>query len=149
MADNIEGGLVDAVQRDHREVEQLLEAVTSASGEERRRAFEQLAAKLKAHESAEATVVHPLTAAEGDEDEAEALEAEETAAASALQELESLEVDSSEFERAFGRFKADVLAHAHEEEHDEHPRLMRETSEEELERRGKMFEDAERAAADG
>ena len=77
-----------------------------------------------------------------------ALRAEESAAEKALGELESLDVDSPEFERGFARLKADVLAHAQEEEREEHPRLMDETSPEELERRGQMFEDAERAAAE-
>ena len=149
MADEKSGGLVDAIQRDHREVEQMLEAVGSASGAARRRAFEQLAAKLKAHEAAEQAVVHPLAAAEGDAEEAEALRAEESAASSALKELEGLDVDSPEFERGFARLRADVLAHAEEEEHDEHPRLLRDTPDDELERRGQMFEAAERDAASG
>ena len=139
--------LIDAIQRDHREVEEMLEAVTSAKGSARRDAFEQLAAKLKAHEAAEQKVVHPLTVEEGDADEARALQAEESAASSALKELEGLDVDSPEFENAFARLKEDVLAHAEEEEHEEHPRLMRETSTDELERRKQMFEDAERDAA--
>ena len=148
MADTEKDGLVGAVQRDHREVEQMLEAVESASGEARRRAFSQLATKLKAHETAEQEVVHPLTAAEGGADEVDTLRAEESAAEKALGELEGLDVDSPEFERGFARLKADVLAHAQEEEREEHPRLMDETSPEELERRGHMFEDAERAAAE-
>jgi len=145
---NEKSTVIDAIQRDHREVEQMLEAVTSRSGDARRQAFDQLAAKLKAHEAAEQKVVHPLTEEEGDADEAEALRAEETAASKTLRELEGLDVDSAEFERGFARLKADVLAHAQEEEHDEHPRLMRETSADELQRRRQMFEDAERDAAD-
>ena len=146
MADE-KSTVIDAIQRDHREVEQLLEAVTSRSGDARRRAFDELAAKLKAHEAAEQKVVHPLTEEEGDADEAEALRAEESAASKALAGLVGLDVDSAEFERGFARLKADVLAHAQEEEHDEHPRLMAETSSDELQRRRQMFEDAERDAA--
>jgi iron-sulfur cluster repair protein YtfE (RIC family) len=149
VADDKSVGLVDAIQRDHREVEQMLEAVTSSSGDARRQAFEQLAAKLKAHETAEQKVVHPLTAEEGGADEAEALQAEESAAANALKKLEGLEVDSPDFERGFARLKADVLAHAQEEEQDEHPLLIRDTPDDELERRGQMFEAAEQDAADG
>ena len=112
-----------------------------------RDAFGRLAAKLKAHEAAEQKVVHPLAAHEGDADEAQALQAEESAASNALRELEGLDVDSREFESAFDRLKTDVLAHAQEEEREEHPRLMRETSMDELLRRKEMFEDAERDAA--
>jgi len=143
MADDT---LIDAIQRDHHEVEAMLQAVASASGAARRDAFEQLTVKLKAHEAAEQKVVHPLAAEEGDADEARALRAEESAASKALTELEGLDVDSREFESGFARLKADVLAHAQEEEREEHPRLMRETSADELERRKEMFEDAERKA---
>lgn len=146
MADDKRGSVIDAIQRDHREVEQMIEVVESASGDVRHRAFEQLAVKLKAHEAAEQSVVHPLTADAGDADEAQALQAEESAAAKALRELEGLDVDSPAFEAGFARLKVDVLAHAHEEEHDEHPRLMRDVPADELERRRQMFEDAERDA---
>ena len=146
MADKKSGSVIDAIQRDHREVEQMLGMVESSSGDARHRAFEQLAAKLKAHETAEQQVVHPLTAQAGDADEAQALQAEESAAAKALEKLEGLDVDSPEFADGFARLKADVLAHAQEEEHDEHPRLMRDTSADELARRRQMFEDAERDA---
>ena len=92
--------------------------------------------------------MHPLTADEGDADEAQALRAEESAASRALKELDGLDVDSAEFESGFARLKADVLAHAQEEEHEEHPRLVRETPVDELERRKEMFEDAEREASE-
>ena len=144
MADDT---LIDVIQHDHHEVEEMLQAVGSASGAARRDAFGRLASKLKAHEAAEQKVVHPLTADEGDTDEAQALQAEESAASKALKELEGLDVDSAEFENGFARLKADVLAHAEEEEREEHPRLMRETSPDELQRRKQMFEDAERDAA--
>ena len=149
MSDDRRTDLIAAIQRDHREVEQLLTTVTSASGDARRRAFAELADKLKAHEAAEQKVVHPLTEQEGDPEEAQALRAEESAAAKALGKLEGLDADSPEFERAFEQLKADVLAHAQEEERDEHPRLQRETSADELERRGEQFEAEEARAAKG
>ena len=107
MADQ-KSDVIDAVRRDHREVEAMLEAVESSSGDERRRAFEQLGVKLKAHEAAEQKVVHPLTAEEGSADEVDTLLTEESAASSALKKLEGLDVDSAEFERGFARMKADV-----------------------------------------
>lgn len=65
MTQNTSGNRIGAVERDHREVEQMLAAVTSASGAKRRDAVQELAAKLRAHEAAEQKVVHPLTAEEG------------------------------------------------------------------------------------
>jgi hypothetical protein len=138
--------VIDAIQRDHREVEQMLGAVMSVSGDARRQAFDRLATKLKAHEAAEQKVVHPLTAEEGDADEAQALQAEESAASKAIKQLEGLDVDSDEFERGFAKLKADVLAHAQEEESSEHPRLIQETPADELERRKEQFEQAEQEA---
>ena len=147
MADDSAATVIDAVQRDHREVEHLLEAVESASGGSRQDAFGRLAEKLKAHEAAEQEVVHPLIAEAGAADEAQTLQAEESSAATALKALEGLDVDSPEFESKFARLKADVLAHAEEEEHEEHPRLLRDTPNDELRRRKQLFEDAERQAA--
>ena len=111
------------------------------------RAFDELATKLKAHEAAEQKVVHPLTAEEGDADEARVLQAEESAASRALAKLEGLDVDSAPFETGFAKLKADVLAHAQEEERDEHPRLVQDTPADELERRKAQFEKVERETA--
>jgi hemerythrin superfamily protein len=147
MTNDQQTDLIAAIQRDHREVEGMLQAVESASGDARRSAFDELATKLKVHEEAEQKGVHPRTAEEGGADEAKALRAEESAASKALKELESLDVDSPDFETGFARLKADVLAHAREEEREEHPRLKSDTSPEELDRRGQMFEDAERSAS--
>ena len=69
--------------------------------------------------SVNSPMTDPLTAEEGDAEKAQTLRAEETAAARALKELEGLDVDSPEFESGFARLTADVLAHAHEEEHDD------------------------------
>ena len=108
------------------EVERMLDAVESASGDARRDAFAQLVEKLKAHEAAlqEQQVVHPLTTELGDADEADALEAEESAAEKAIKELEGLDVDSPEFEAGFARLRSDVLEQAREEEErEEHAHL--------------------------
>ncbi len=149
MPDTASNNLIEAVQQDHREVERMLEAVESASGDVRRDAFSQLVEKLKAHEAAEQQVVHPLTTELGDADEAAALKAEESAAEKAIKELEGLDVDSPEFESGFARLRSDVLEHAEEEEREEHPLILSETSDDELQRRGAEFEKAEQAASEG
>jgi len=125
----------------------MLERVESASGDARREAFDRLATKMKAHETAEEQVVHPLAKEEGNADTVDELVDEEMTAARALEELEGLDVDSDEFESAFAELKRDVLAHARQEERDEHPRLMEETPAEELERRAGLFDQAEQDAA--
>jgi hemerythrin superfamily protein len=139
--------LIAAVRRDHREIEQMIDAVESTSGGERREALDRLVQKLKAHETAEEEVVHPLAKDEGNEQTVGALIAEETAASRALAKLEGLDTDSRGFDEAFASLKRDVLAHAQQEERDEHPRLAQQTPNDELARRGAMFEKAENDAA--
>ncbi len=121
----------------------MLESVESASGAARRQAFDRLAGKLKAHEIAEEKVVHPLADKEGNSETVDELVDEETTASKALKKLDGMDVDSDEFEKAFAELKRDVLAHAQQEERDEHPQLMQDTSSEELDRRAKLFEQAE------
>jgi hypothetical protein len=99
---------------------------------------------MKAHEAAEEQVVHPLAQAEGNADTVNELVDEEMTAAKVLEKLEGMDVDSAEFEQQFAELKRDVLSHARQEERDEHPRLLEDTAPEDLERRGKMFENAER-----
>ena len=144
MTDDQARGVIAAVQRDHREIEQMLAAVESTSGAARRQAFDRLAGKLKAHEAAEEQVVHPLAKDEGNRAAVEDLVGEETSAAKALTKLDGMDVDSQEFDRAFASLKRDVLSHAQEEEREEHPALLEDTPVDELERREKMFEKAER-----
>jgi hemerythrin superfamily protein len=139
-------GVVGAVQRDHREIEQMLDNVESSSGAKRQDAFARLAEKLQAHEAAEEKVVHPLAKDEGNAGTVDELVGEEQTASKALEKLQGLDVDSEAFEQAFQQLKRDVLAHAEQEERDEHPRLLEETPADELERREGMFEREERSA---
>ena len=147
MADERATGVVAAVQRDHREIEKMLDEVEQSSGTARREAFGRLANKLKAHEEAEDKVVHPLAKDEGADEEVEHLEHEESEASSMLSRLQKMDCDSDEFTRLFAELKQDVLHHAQEEEQEEHPRLMQETPRDELKRREEMFEEAENEAA--
>jgi len=139
-------GVLAAVQRDHREIEQLISNVESRSGHDRREAFEDLVRKLAVHETAEEEVVHPLGKKAGIDDTVDELLEEESQAKSALAKLDGLDVSSTEFERGFAKLKTDVMAHAQQEEQEEHPRLMQETPAEELERRASIFETAEKFA---
>lgn len=141
-------GVVALVQQDHREIEQMLDRVETSGGAARRDAFDRLASKMKAHETAEEQVVHPLAKQEGNADTVDELVGEENTASQALQRLEGMDVDSDEFERAFAELKRDVLAHAQQEEREEHPGLMHDTPADELERRADLFEQAEEDAAE-
>jgi hemerythrin superfamily protein len=136
--------VVSVVQRDHREIEQMMARVESSADSERQDAFEDLVRKLAIHETAEEEVVHPLL--RDATDVVDPILSEEDAAKRRLSDLEGVNVSSGTFIEQFKMLKSDVLAHAQHEEREEHPRLRAEQSPEKLERLGRMFETAERMA---
>lgn len=141
-------GVIDVIRRDHREIEEMLAEVEGAKGQSREEAFSALAQKLKAHETAEQEVVHPITDEVGAPDVADSVEKEETIASQILASMEDLDVSSDEFETKFQELKAGVMAHAQHEEAEEHPRIMESESAETLEELGRDFESVENAAMD-
>jgi hemerythrin superfamily protein len=137
--------VVSVVQRDHREIEQMMARVESSIDGERQDAFEELVRKLAIHETAEEEGVHPLLR-DSATDVVDPILSEEDAAKRRLSDLEGVNVSSGAFMEQFKLLKSDVLAHAQHEEQQEHPRLRAEESPEKLEQLGKMFETAERMA---
>ena len=89
-------GVIDAVRRDHREIEEMIAEVENAKGQSREEAFAALAQKLKAHETAEQEVVHPITDEVGAPDVADSVEKEESKASQLLASMEDLDVSSAE-----------------------------------------------------
>src|SRR5262249_34905875 len=136
------------VQRDHREIEQLLDEVENTSGAARETTFRALVAKLEAHEAAEEEVVHPLAKESGAEKVADDVEHEEDDAKQAIAKLEKLDVSSTEFERGFAKLKKAVMKHAKHEENSEHPRIAENEPAEKLERLRDDFDEAEAEAND-
>jgi hemerythrin superfamily protein len=117
--------LVAAVLADHAEIKELFSQVDRASGSDARRdAFERLVRKLAVHETAEEEVVHPLLGqAPGGDAVAEARVEEESRSKDLLSELEKRGVDDPEFDTRFAQLRTEVLAHAEQEEREEHPKL--------------------------
>lgn len=138
--------LLILVQRDHREIEQMLDLIEMTANGARRAAFENLVRKLAVHETAEEEVVHPLARRVGAEKVATNAVQEESTAKHALADLDGVDVDSNTFEQRFAALKRDVLAHAQREERDEHPRISANTTRDELETLGKVFGAAEAVA---
>jgi len=138
--------VVDAVQRDHREIESMLSAVDTATGDARRDAFEDLVRKLAVHETAEEEVVHPLAKGAGAQDVVDEVLEEESTAKKALSALDGMDVNSPGFDTAFAKIKNDVMRHATHEEQQEHPRLREQVPADKLERAAKMFDLAEKTA---
>ena len=56
-----EGDIVRILLTQHAEVKDMLDQIGAASGAERKRLFTQLTTTLKAHETAEESVVRPVT----------------------------------------------------------------------------------------
>ena len=146
MQDDSAVGVIDAIRRDHREIEEMLAEVENAKGQSREEAFAALAQKLKAHEAAEQEIVHPITDEVGAPDVADSVEQEESTASALLASMEDLDVSSDEFETKFQELKSGVMAHAQHEEAEEHPRLMESESAEHLAELGREYEDVENAA---
>ncbi|HYL52668.1 MAG TPA: hemerythrin domain-containing protein [Acidimicrobiia bacterium] len=139
-------GVVGLVQRDHRQIEQMLSKVEQATGNARQEAFEELVRKLAVHETAEEEVVHPLAREAGADDVADDVLREEDTAKKALAALDGMDVTSPDFDARFARIKQDVMAHAQHEEREEHPRILQSEPREKLERLASTFELAEKAA---
>ena len=131
--------LITLVQREHREIEALLDEIERADGGARRALFDNVVQKLEAHEAAEADIVHALMRDLGAPDIADDLIEEEKLA---KQTLSRLDTSSPDFTREFKSFKEDVLIHASHEEREEHPSIRARASHDVLVRMGERFEAA-------
>lgn len=140
--------LIDAVQKDHDEVEALFERVASGTGKRRENAFAKLRGELIRHEVAEEEIVRPLvrTCAGNGERIARARIREEHEAEELLKKMEKAEMGSAQWERMFERLRKAVLEHAEKEETIEHPRLRDGVDAKDLRRYGAAFQSAKKFA---
>jgi hemerythrin superfamily protein len=140
--------VVSFLKAQHEAIKAIFDRVESTSGREREDAFVTLRRLLALHETAEEEVVHPRAKHEI-HDGARIVGArlrEENEAKHALAELERLDVESAEFESAFQKLKADVIAHAEAEEHEEFVQLAAQLDDAQLERMRKAAQLAESMA---
>jgi iron-sulfur cluster repair protein YtfE (RIC family) len=114
---------IDLLISQHQRVSALLDAVEASPATQRQASFDGLRELLAVHEAAEELVLRPITRHDvaGGDEVADARMKEENEAKEALAELEKLNVNSLEFIEKFAAFKADVLAHADNEEKIEFP----------------------------
>jgi hemerythrin superfamily protein len=125
LMDNSEGlpaaqpDVVDVLLAQHERVRELVAEVSTAQGEARLRAFNELRTLLALHEAAEEAIVHPTT----HDALAEARVEEEQHAARAIAQLETFDLADPAFDRAFAAFAQAVFAHAEKEEREEFPAL--------------------------
>jgi hemerythrin superfamily protein len=123
---------VTAIERDHRELDALLERVLAGEGE-RDALLTEVAARLSAHSRAEELEVYPYLT-DHEENEREHFQAEHL-----LRRARNLTA-SPHFEEAFGAFVAAVRRHVREEESTVLPRLVELVDAATLDRLGTAFE---------
>jgi hypothetical protein len=140
--------VVTFLRNQHAQLRELLELVAESRGVERQAHFGALRRILAVHEATEEQVVHPAARATVFNGAAivDAHLREERKAKQALIELEKLDVDSRDFEIAFGVFESDFRVHAESEERAEFVRLRAALSPYALVRMSKAAELAEAAA---
>lgn len=117
--------VVDLLVEQHMMIRDLFTAVLTATGLERREAFEDLVRLLAVHETAEEEVVHPALRLAMPDGQAivEARLEEERQAKELLQELDGMDVEDDQFLPLFVQLRDAVIDHAMYEQHYEFNRL--------------------------
>ena len=115
--------VVSLLEQQHAQIRELFATVRSATGEPRKRAFDDLRRLLAVHETAEELVVHPSARRHGANDVVDARLAEEHDAKEVLSELIGMEVGDAGFDERFQALETMVLDHAEGEEREEFPHL--------------------------
>ena len=118
-----EGDLVRILLTQHATVKDTLDQIEQAAGAKRKQLFEQLTTMLMAHETAEESVVRPVTKETAGNGVSDARNAEEKEANEVIAALSELDVDSPEFDDQFAAFKRAVSDHAEAEETLEFPTI--------------------------
>lgn len=117
--------VIDLLLEQHARIEELFQLVETSAGEDKRAAFDELAALLQIHEAAEAELVHPLAAQDADSG-TEVINArleEEDDAKDLLAGLIESGTEAASFDTDFQALRVAVLEHATREERYEFGRL--------------------------
>jgi len=118
----------------------------TATGEQRRDLFQQLACELICHEVCEQELLRPVSKRDAGEEIAGARTHEEGVTGELLMEMEKLDTDSSQFASELVKLRREVERHAEAEETQEFPRVQQNQSLERLEQMGRMYAVAKIAA---
>lgn len=119
-----EGDVVRVLLEQHARIRDLFEDVSSAEGEHKRHAFDELRALLAVHETAEEMVVRPVSKKTAGDEVADARNHEEAEANKVLAELEDMDVESADFDAKLAEFQKSVDQHAEAEESEEFPAIL-------------------------
>ena len=143
--------VVDLLLDQHLRIEQLFAGVLAARGDERQRAFDDLARLLMAHEAAEQEVVHPIAreVMSGGEAIIDDRFDEELQIRATLAVLAETDPDEQAFTAALLVLRDTVLTHARREERDEFPHLRANLSSTRLQALADAVRAAEQVAPEG
>jgi len=119
-----EGDVVRILLEQHARIRELFADVSSAEGEHKAQAFDELRALLAVHETAEEMVLRPVSKQAAGAAVADARNHEESEANEVLKELEKLDVSSAEFDQKLAAFEKAVSDHADAEEREEFPQIL-------------------------
>ena len=115
--------IVQVLQSQHEQVRQMLTTLGKAQATERAGQFQQFITMLKAHETAEESVVYPAIRGVGGERVADQRIAEQKEAETVISQLQQADPQSGEFAEIFNKFHAAVEKHAAAEESEVFPLL--------------------------
>ena len=119
--------VVTLLMRQHGQIRNLFDEVETATGAERREAFQSLVQLLAVHETAEEEVVHPMarTTYEGAGNVVDQRLQEEREAKEHLSRMEDMGTEDASFSAELAALRRSVLAHARAEERYEFMHLRR------------------------
>jgi hemerythrin superfamily protein len=140
--------VVSFLKAQHKEIERLMQHVSTTHGKEREQAWDDLRRLLAVHETAEEEIVHPRAkrVLDNGEQVVDARLQEEHKGKKAIAELEQMDIDSAEFDTKFATLVRDVKAHAEAEEHTEFERIGAKLDDDQLRGMRKAVELAEKIA---
>jgi hemerythrin superfamily protein len=122
------------LQEQHTEVDGLIAATEKASGDAKRKLFEQLADKIAAHSEIEEKIFYPAVMAKQTEDLLLESVEEHLSVKRVLADMLSLSADDAHFDAKLSVLKEQLRHHAHEEEEKElFPKVRKLMSKDELE----------------
>jgi hemerythrin superfamily protein len=140
--------VVDLLLEQHQRINQLLNRLATATGQQKRTQFRELVRLLTAHESAEEEILHPVARihqAEGDKVVRSRLR-EEHETKEDLAELVELGLNHPDFDIKLAELADTFRRHARHEEDDEFPDLRRNLPPERLRRMAAAVQAAENTA---
>jgi hypothetical protein len=141
-----EGDVIRILLEQHARIRELFADVSSAEGEHKQQAFDELRALLAVHETAEEMILRPVTKDADGASVADARNNEEAEANEVLKELEKLDVNGADFDTKLASFQTSVDHHAESEENDEFPLILANCDEEKRQKMGKQILRAESIA---